>query len=102
MRISSLDSRNLRETAAAFTNCGRFPTTVAIDTTSVGGVEVYIPTCAAACWKGLGRGGTPRLVHHLPGRRRPALAQLFLDVGPKCLRRFARALARCRRQLDVL
>src|SRR4051812_43751709 len=102
MRISSLVSRNLRETAAAFTNCGRLPTTVAIDTTSLGGVAVYIQTCAAAVRKGLGRSDPPRVVHHLPGRRRPALAQLFLDVAPQRLRRVARALARRRRQLEVL
>src|SRR3954452_9701003 len=102
MRISSLVSRNLRETAAAFTNCGRLPTTVAIDTTSLGGVAVYIQTCAAAGRKGLGRSDPPRLVHHLPSRRRPALAQLFLDVAAQPLRSAACALARCRRQLYVL
>src|SRR3954452_6580159 len=109
MRTSSAPSRNLRETAAAFTNWGRLPTIVAINTASFEPGRIYPVGACSGCWAKPGEAspisrGTSRTAPKVTSARvlRTERPQLLLDLPPECLSGFACALAGCGRQPVLL
>src|SRR3954465_1574720 len=108
MSSSGVVSRSFRDTAAAFTNCGLFPTTVAIDTVSLPGQALFSRPCGG-CSGGPGTGSPIWLGTSLTrstgtsGRGlRPDRLKLFFDPRTQGLGGLTRDVSRGGRELAIL